>query len=418
MNIESGNGEISLQRGSEVEKQLKMIGLTTEDLQIINTLQPFVLEDVDHIVDRFYKNLENEPSLLNIIDDNSSIERLKKTLKQHIGEMFEGTIDDSYLAKRVTIAHIHVKIGLQTKWYMGAFQDLLLSLMTIIEKNVTQKEDVCLAIRAVTKILSLEQQLVLEAYDAETERLKAEGEQQKQAVRDHVASTAQNLAAVSEETNAAFHQLTSQANGIVSLAETSTKLTVHAKESAEDGKEHLHKQTINMSNVHSSVEEISNDVQVLLDILNQMQEIVGIVTDISDQTNLLSLNAAIEAARAGEYGRGFSVVAGEVRKLSEQTKSSVTNVSSLILNTNSQVEKLSKSLGKIRSEVEDGNHNMQATTKQFEEILQGMGETMVQRNKIGRDLHSFIDVVNELGTAFEEVAHSADRLTMITQEMD
>lgn len=417
-NFENGNADVDINKDSEVIKQLKMIELTKTDLQIINTLQPFVIEKIDCIVERFYQNLENEASLLTIIHKNSSIERLKQTLKRHIIEMFDGSIDDAYFEKRIRIANIHVKIGLQTKWYMCAFQDLLLSLMDIIEENVTLKEDIILAMRAVTKILSLEQQLVLEAYDAETERLKEIAEQQKQSVRENVANTTQSLATISEETNASFQTLISQANEIVSLADSSTNLTLLAKESAENGNEQIHKQLLNMSNIYRSVDEISNDVLVLSEILGQMQQIVDIVTGISDQTNLLSLNAAIEAARAGESGRGFSVVAEEVRKLAEQTKNSVTNVSSLILNTNSQVDKLSKSLKKIRVEAENGNSNMQETKNHFDEILKGMEETTLQRNKIGNELNSFINVINELGSAFDEVTRSADSLTLIAQEMD
>lgn len=153
-------------------------------------------------------------------------------------------------------------------------------------------------------------------------------------------------------------------------------------------------------------------------ISNQMQEIVGIVTGIADQTNLLSLNATIEAARAGKSGRGFAVVAGEVRNLSEQTKNSVSKVSSLIQNTQKQVEKLTKSLDKIRTEVKNGNQNMQETEKRFEQILDTMAETMQQNNKIETELISFVNVIDELGKAFEEVSLSADKLTMITQELN
>ena len=109
------------------------------------------MENINEIVEQFYENLTNEPSLLKIINNNSTIGRLKKTLTQHISEMFDGIIDQSYIQKRIHIAHVHVKIGLQTKWYMCAFQDLLLSLSTIIEKNIVHKEDYFLAIRAVSK---------------------------------------------------------------------------------------------------------------------------------------------------------------------------------------------------------------------------------------------------------------------------
>ncbi|MGG4013601.1 globin-coupled sensor protein [Bacillus smithii] len=415
--FENGKGDISIAKGSEIEKQLIMIDLTEKDLYIIHAIQPFVIEKIDFIVDRFYKNLENEPSLLKIINDYSSIERLKKTLRQHIIEMFNGRIDASFIDKRIKIAHMHVKIGLQTKWYMCAFQDLLLALMDIIQQNIMDKEECFLAIRAVSKILNLEQQLVLEAYDAESERLKEEAEEQKRSARHNVASASQNLAAISEQTNASFQQLISQSNEIVSLAKNGTQLSLIAQERAEKGKEHMQKQASIMSNIYSEVDDISNDVHVLLEISKQMQEIVGIVTGIADQTNLLSLNATIEAARAGESGRGFAVVAGEVRNLSEQTKNSVSKVSSLIQNTQKQVEELNNSLEKIKTEVNNGNQNMNETEERFEQILDTMVETMRQNNNIETELVSFVNVIDELGKAFEEVSLSADRLNMITQEM-
>ncbi|WP_420837800.1 methyl-accepting chemotaxis protein [Bacillus mesophilus] len=237
-------------------------------------------------------------------------------------------------------------------------------------------------------------------------------------MRDNVASATQNLAAISEETNASFQQLNHQSNEIVSLANAGTELSILAEERAKKGKEQLVIQNHNMSNINESVRDISSDVQVLLDISKQMQEIVNIVTGIAEQTNLLSLNAAIEAARAGEHGKGFGVVAGEVRKLSEQTKQSVTNVSALIINTNTQVNNLTKSLEKISSAVSDGRNNMQLTEVYFEEIVTTMNETKTQNNKIEIELVSFVNVVQELGNAFDEVASSADRLTALTQELN
>ncbi|QGQ44480.1 globin-coupled sensor protein [Metabacillus sediminilitoris] len=416
--ITNGKAAINVSPGSDIEKQIQMIALTKEDLEIIHALQPFVAENIDKIVGGFYRNLENEPSLFKIINDHSSIERLKKTLTKHIAEMFDGVIDGEYFEKRIRIAQIHVRIGLKTKWYMCAFQDLFLSLVEIIEEKLIHKEDYYLAIKAVSKILNLEQQLVLEAYDAESDRLRRQNEEQKILIRENVASASENLAAISEETNATFHQLEAQSYEIVSLANKGTELSILAEERAEDGKEQLGKQNANMQSISSAVNDISKDVQVLLEISKEMQEIVNIVTSVADQTNLLSLNAAIEAARAGEHGRGFSVVADEVRKLSEETKVSVTNVANLILNTNSQVEKLTQSLGKIRDSVTNGSNSMKETDMHFEEILKTMSETKRQNNKIEHELVSFVNVVNEIGKAFEEVALSADSLTTITHEMN
>ena len=416
--LAKGNARINIQSGSALDKQIKMIALTLEDLKMINILQPYVMENIDEIVEQFYKNLTNEPSLLKIINNNSTIDRLKQTLTQHISEMFDGIIDHSYIQKRIQIAHVHVKIGLQTKWYMCAFQDLLCSLTIIIEKNIVHKEDYFHAIRAVSKILNLEQQIVLEAYDAESDRLKMLAEEEKLQIKENVISSSQNLAAISEETNATLHQLDNQTREIINLAKKGTELSVMAEERAIIGKKQLSKQNESMANVIHSVDDISKDIHVVQDITSQMEEIISLVKGVADQTNLLSINAAIEAARAGEQGRGFAVVAEEVRKLSEETKHSVTNVSNLILHTNSEVEKLSHSLEKIRAAVNDGNQRLEDTEAYFEQILSTMDETKLQHKQIGNEIVSFANSVSELGKAFEEVALSADSLTMIAQQMN
>ncbi|MCM3215804.1 globin-coupled sensor protein [Niallia taxi] len=410
--------ELNIDTHSEVYKQIKMIGLTPEDLIQIKRMHPFVLEHIDAIVDRFYKNLENEPSLLRIINDNSSIERLKKTLRTHICEMFAGEVNSQFIEKRIRIAHVHVRIGLQTKWYMCAFQDLLLSLLAIIEEHFPNKETHMPMIRAVSKILNLEQQLVLEAYDAESARIKEAVEKDKSLIRHSVTEASQNLASISEETNQSFQSLITQSNDIIVFAKKGADLASLAESKALQGKEQINSQADNMIYINQKVNDISKDVHALLSITNQMAEIINIVKGIADQTNLLSLNAAIEAAKAGEHGLGFAVVAGEVRKLSDDTKKSVANVAALIQNTNGQTEKLTASLDKIMDDITKGNENMQETAEHFQHIFDAMRETKVQNNRIDEELASFLHVINEMGIDFKEVAVSADKLTLIANDME
>ncbi len=415
--LAKGIGKIDISDGTDVKKQLEMIGMTTDDLDVIHALQPFIKEKLDMIADQYYWTLEQEPSLVKIIKAYSSTDRLKVTLKQHLLEMFTGVIDEEFIEKRKRIAFMHVKIDLPTKWYMVAFQNLILSIISILVEKLPNKEDCHTAIIAVTKILNFEQQIVLEAYEMEVNRINIETEEEKRNIRESVANASLNLAAISQETDASFQHLCTQSNEIVSIANKGSELSTLAEERALKGKEQLHKQTLNLSNIQRSVNDISSDVQVLLDISKQTQEIVEIVTGIADQTNLLSLNAAIEAARAGEHGRGFSIVADEVRKLSEETKKSVTNVSSLTLNTNTQIEKLKQSLEMIKTAVNDENYTMQETEHYFQQILVTLDETKIQNQKIEQELLSFVNRTNELGSAFKEVAVSATDLTMISQDI-
>lgn len=405
-------------RGADISSQIKMIDLTVEDLKVIRNLKPFIIQNITEIVDNFYGNLENESSLMEIINQHSSTERLRKTLEKHITEMFDGIINESYFEKRILIAHVHVKVGLKTKWYMCAFQDLLLSILRIIAENIKDRDESLLAVTAVSKLLNIEQQLVLEAYDVETERIRCEKEDEQRRVRDSVTSAIESLANISEQTNTSFQQLTRQSKEIVTMANKGTALSISTRERAEKGKEQLGNQSVQMTSVNSFVNEILGDIHKLLNISNQMQSIIKIITGIAEQTNLLALNAAIEAARAGEAGKGFAVVAEEVRNLSEGTRTSVTDVSALILEMNAHAKELTQSIEEIRNSVTEGNESMVETNKHFEGILQTMSETKLQNNKIESELFSFVEVVNELGNSFKEVASSADSLASITHEMN
>ncbi|MBU9722431.1 globin-coupled sensor protein [Bacillus alkalicola] len=404
--------------GSSLNNQIEMIDLTKEDLAVVRALQPTIEENLKDLVDKFYKNIETESSLTDIIQDHSSFDRLKKTLTIHIREMFSGVINEEYIQKRLRIAYVHVKIGLETKWYMCSFQDLLLSIIQLIEDGNYRKADAFKAMRAVTKIFNLEQQLVLEAYDQETARIKQEAENQKVELSKEVSTAALSLAAVSEEVNASFQELQSQSEEINRFVTDADHLSTLAEGRSVKGKEHITKHHQNMSKIQHVIDEVREDVAGLLEISKQMQDIINMVTGIAEQTNLLSLNAAIEAARAGEHGKGFSVVADEVRKLSDETKKSVGNVSNLISNTNEQMDKLTDSLERIRSEVNEGNTSMEETQSHFDEILDTLQNSKKQNASIKNEFTDFVQRVNEIGATFDEVAASADKLTGITQELE
>ncbi|MFT9819597.1 protoglobin domain-containing protein [Lysinibacillus sp. NPDC056185] len=412
------NIKMNIQYGSDIEKQIKMINFSMAELQVIKNLQPFIKEEIDDIVDRFYRNLSLEESLQTLINKNSSVDALKRTLKSHILEMFSGIIDDEYFLKRARIAQMHVKIGLQTKWYLCAFQNLFITIMEITEKNLSEKELYSTSVKALSKLFNLEQQVVLEEYDKEISRIKEKLDEQAEKTKIQVMNSTENLAAISEQTNAAFQELHIHCTEMVENVNAGKELSALAEERAEHGKFQINEQDRNMRNVHEAVQIISNDIEDLLKITKEVQGIIDIVTKIADQTNLLSLNAAIEAARAGEHGRGFAVVADEVKKLSEVTKKSVSNVAHLILSTVSKVEKLAASLDLINQSVQDGKQTMEQTDIYFEQILQSMKETQEHNEHSQEKIDIFANVVNELGKAFEEVALSVDRLASFANELN
>ncbi|QOY36389.1 protoglobin domain-containing protein [Anaerobacillus isosaccharinicus] len=165
LNVDSNFHGAIKTNDAEILKQLEIIDLTIEDLETIKGLQPLIKENLEGLVDTFYKTILKADNLKAIIDQNSSTNRLRQTLEKHILEMFNGIIDYEFIEKRITVAKVHIRIGLEPKWYLGAFQNLFSSLSKVINTNISDQVKKAEIMDVISKLLNFEQQLVLEAYE-------------------------------------------------------------------------------------------------------------------------------------------------------------------------------------------------------------------------------------------------------------
>ncbi|MGG4267508.1 protoglobin domain-containing protein [Peribacillus simplex] len=400
-----------------VLNQVDMIHLTIADLCIIRSLQDEVKDHLDHIIENFYNNLKNESSLMQIITDNSSVDRLKKTLHRHMFEMFSGTIDDAYIKQRYVIAQVHVRIGLQPKWYMSAFQDLLQSLIIHVLPDIRNIEQYQDNILAITKIFNLEQQIVLEAYELENEKIRMKNQEEKETIKLQVNHNAEELAAISQETSSATQLMANKVVEIHRFTQTGSDIAIEAEEKSNEGVELLQGLEKRLAKTQEQMMLISKDMEQLSNTSTEIGRIVTIITSIAEQTNLLALNAAIEAARAGENGRGFAVVAGEVRKLSENTKESISEVVKLVNGISHFTNVMNTSISIVSGEITKGTEQGKETSIFFSDIAKAMLSVKEQNIKITKDMTELNVIFDEINESFNQVAVSSDQLTQLTMNL-
>lgn len=400
----------------DMQHQLSIIQLTKEELPYLQVLQPVVSERIDELVIRFYDTILEVPHLKAIIEKHSNVERLRTTLSDHIIGLFSGQINQEYLQKRTRIAEIHFRIGLQPKWYLAAFQNILQSLLTVIkEKNFISTDEHHLILVA-TKIINLEQQIVLNLYEEKnTNNLKHKIEQIT-AIKNKMASISEELLTYTEETEAAINVLEDASSSVVSIINNETNQTLETQNHAEQGYENMHLIETKIEMISNSTEQVTSFTKNLQQSLKEISGVVQIVQDIAEQTNLLALNSAIEAARAGEHGRGFSIVAQEVRKLAEQTKHSIEKINLLVTSTSSNMNDVVKGMLVVQKAVSESKEDSTNAESSFNRILESTKINAEHALAINNQICTLHESIQEIQQASHYVAKTAEQLNDIGSE--
>jgi len=162
-----------------------------------------------------------------------------------------------------------------------------------------------------------------------------------------------------------------------------------------------------MQSIHVSVTESNQKIQTLHERSQQITSILDVITGIADQTNLLALNAAIEAARAGEHGKGFAVVADEVKKLAEQSQTSAKQIFELIHSIQLETEQSVTIMAKVSEDVQNGLQVSDEAISKFQVILTSMNDIMPKMNEVSSASDQMSASVQEVAAITEDLAFSA-----------
>ena len=253
-----------------------------------------------------------------------------------------------------------------------------------------------------------------------------------------ISSSAEQMAAGTQEQSAQTSEVASAIEEMSKTIFETTKNTTLATEAsknagkvAKDGGKVV-KETINGMNRIAEVVQLSaKTVEDLGNSSDQIGEIVQVIEDIADQTNLLALNAAIEAARAGEQGRGFAVVADEVRKLAERTTKATKEIASMIKQIQKETEGAVSSMRLGTEEVKNGKLFAAKAGESLREIIDGADhvvdiisqvaaaseEQSSAAEQISKNIESINSVTQESANGVHQIANSAEDLNKLTTNL-
>ncbi len=234
---------------------------------------------------------------------------------------------------------------------------------------------------------------------------------------DGVARGAQDQAQSIARTTELTHGLNTAIKQVASNAQAVSLGSQEASDAAETGRQTIESTISGMESIRTKVDLSSVKMTEMDQRSNQIGMIVETIEDIASQTNLLALNAAIEAARAGEHGKGFAVVADEVRKLAERSSLSTREIGALVKGIQVTVHEAVTAMQESAQEVEHGVNNANSAGKALENILSTI-ETVTHQAQQAAEAAQLMDVsaVN-MTQAVESVSAVIEENTAATEEM-
>ncbi|MFP4199593.1 MAG: methyl-accepting chemotaxis protein [Halanaerobium sp.] len=309
--------------------------------------------------------------------------------------------------------------------------------LNIDEKYLKRNDEIGNLSNSFSEMIGNLKSMILDVKDvsdrvaASSEELSASGNQVGESADEvsnaiqEVASNTEEQSAQVEETSATMEELIKQITMINTSSDAMDRQAEDVLNNIEKGNQSIDKSAAEINKVKDNSKQVEKSVHSLADSSQRIGEIVSMIKDISSQTNLLALNAAIEAARAGEAGRGFSVVADEIRELAEESNKATDEITELIELIQKDVQASVENMEETGEVVGSSVNSIKESGAAFEEIentAEVLGRIITNINNKAEEMAANSNdverAIREIASASETAAANAEEVAASSQEQN